>query len=99
MPWSRLHAMGELRGVAEGRERAVDEAHHLADRDRSRRPPQPVPALAAAPARHDAGVLQGDEDPLEELLGDLLTLRDVADLHELIPFRLGEVEESLERVE
>ena len=70
--------------------------HDVPDQDLLRRPPQAVAALAATLARDDARVLEGQQDPLEELLGDPLLLGDGAGRHEPALVGLGQVDERLE---
>ena len=62
--------------AAHVRERAVDGANHVGDRDLCRRPGEPVAALCAALAADEAVVPKVAEDVLEELERDLLRLRD-----------------------
>src|SRR3954447_10033109 len=57
---------------AHRRERPLDGADHVGDRDLRRRPVQPVAALGAALAAHETGVAQVAEDVLEELERDAL---------------------------
>ena len=99
VPRLRLHAVGQLHSVPERRERPVHDANDLSYQHLRRRPAEPVASLPAALARHDARVLERHEDPFEELLGDLLLLGDLVDLHEAALVGLGEVRERLERVQ
>src|SRR5687767_9697219 len=87
------NAMRELDGVAERGQRAVHHAHDVAEEDLRRRPPQPVATAAAALARDDAPVLERDENRLQELLRDLLRLRDLVDLDQTPILRVCEVDD------
>jgi len=70
----RPHPVGQLRRIPEGSEGPVHDADDLADQDLPGRPAQAVAALASSLARHHPGVLEGDQDPFQELLGDGLLL-------------------------
>ena len=63
-------------GPADRRERALDGAQDVGDRDLGGGPVEPVAALGAAPARDDPGRPQLAEDVLEELQRDVLRGRD-----------------------
>jgi hypothetical protein len=93
------HPAGQLGGVAEGGERAVEEPHDVADDDLGGTAGEAVPPFPSPPARHDPGVLEGQEDRLEELLGNPLPLGDLVRREDppVPPFR--EVDERLKGVE
>ena len=95
----RAHAVGQLHGVAEGGEGAVHDADHLAYEDLRGGATEAIAAFAAPLAGHEAGVLERDQDALQELLRDGLLLRDLVDLHEPPRVRFRQVEEGLEGVE
>ena len=89
----------ELDGVAERGERPVEEPHDVSDDDLGGRAAKVVAAVPAPAALHDPGVLEGQEDRLEELLGNPLARGDLVgrDGPSAPPFR--EVDERLEGVE
>ena len=90
---------GELGGVAERGERSVEEPHDVSDDDLGGRAAKLVAPLPSPAARHDPGVLEGQEDRLEELLGNPLALGDLAGRDDPRVPPLGEVDERLEGVE
>jgi hypothetical protein len=55
-------------------DRALDGANHVGDGDVVGGARKPVAALGAPPGAHDAGVLQLEQDVLEELERDVLRL-------------------------
>ena len=55
-------------------DRALDRAHDVGDRHLVGGPGQPVAALGAAAGADDAGVLQLQQDVLEELQRDVLSI-------------------------
>ena len=67
-----LDLLGPL--AAHVRDRALDGADHVGQRDLGRGLRQPVAAVGAPLALHEAGVLQVEQDVLEELQRDLLRL-------------------------
>ena len=93
------HQARELGGIAERGERPVEEPHDVSDDDLGGRVAKLVAPLPAPSALHDPGVLEGQEDRLEELLGNPLALGDLVgrDRPSVPPFR--EVEERLEGIE
>ena len=93
------HQAGELCGIAERGERPVEESHDVSDDNLGGRAAKLVAPLPASPALHDPGVLEGQENRLEELLGNPLALGDLVgrDGPSAPPFR--EVDERLEGVE
>ena len=70
-----LDLLGPL--AAHVRDRALDGADHVCQRDLGRVLCQPVAAFGAALALYEAGVLQVEQDVLEELQRDLLGRGDV----------------------
>jgi hypothetical protein len=94
-----LHQAGELGGIAERGERPVEESHDVSDDDLGRRAAKLVASLPAPAALHDPGVLEGQEDRFEKLLGNLLASGDLVrrDGPSVPPFR--KVEERLEGIE
>jgi hypothetical protein len=93
------HAAGQLGGVAERGERPVEEPHDVPDDDLGGRPAKAVAAHTPPQARHDPGVLEGQEDRLEELPRNPLPRGDLVSRHGSFVPPLGEVEERLEGVE
>jgi hypothetical protein len=89
----------ELDGVAERGERSVEESHDVSDDDLGGREAKLVTPLPAPAAFHDPGVLKGQENRFEELLGNPLAVGDLVgrDGPSAPPFR--EVDEGLEGVE
>jgi hypothetical protein len=94
-----LHEANELGGISERRERPVEEPHDVSDDDLGRRAAKLVASFPSPPAHHDPGVLEGQEDRLEELLGNPLPLGDLVRREDppVPPFR--EVDERLKGVE
>ena len=72
----RSDQAAQLLGIAEGSQRAVDQANDLAQPDFRSGAPQPVSALCAAHALHHARVLQFQKNQLEELFRQLLLIGD-----------------------
>jgi hypothetical protein len=93
------HQAGELDGIAEWGERPVEEPHDVSDDDLGGRAAKLVAPVPAPATLHDPGVLERQEDRLEELLGNPLALGDLVgrDGPSAPPFR--EVDERLEGVE
>ena len=94
-----LHEAGELGGIAERGERSVEEPHHVPDDDFGGRAAKLVAPFPSSPALHDPGILEGQEDRFEELLGNLLALGYLVgrDGPSIPPFR--EVDQRLEGIE
>jgi len=67
-----LHEAGELGSIAERGEWSVEEPHDVSDDDLGGRAAKLVASFPSPPALHDPGVLEGQEDRLEELLGNSL---------------------------
>ena len=66
-------------GAGNGRQRAVENAHDMADLDLGRRLGEAVAAVLALAALNETGIAQLAEDRVEELLRDLVGGRYVAD--------------------
>jgi hypothetical protein len=94
-----LHPASQVGGVRERSEGTVEEPDDVADDDLRRGAAEPIAPFPSPPARHDPGVLQGEEDRLQELLRDLLPLGDLAGRDDPAVPPLGEVRERLEGVE
>ena len=73
-----LDLLGSL--AADVRDRALDGADHVSQRDLGGILCQPVAAVGAPLALHEAGVLQVEQDVFQELERDLLRGRDVVTL-------------------
>jgi hypothetical protein len=89
----------QLVGVAERRERTVDEADDLAEMDVGGFAAQLVAALGATHTLHHAGVLEFEEDQFQELLGENLFVGDVADLDGALVMMAGKHHHGLQGVE
>lgn len=74
-----LDAAAERVGVLEGRQRTVDAAQNLAQKDLVGRALELVATVRAADADDDAHALEVAQDRLQELLRQLLFLSNVAD--------------------
>lgn len=90
---------GQLGGVAERGERPVEEPDDVSDDDLGGRAAKLVAPFPAPSALYDPGVLEGQEDRFEELLGNPLALGDLVarDGPSVPPFR--EMDERLEGIE
>ena len=80
------------------RERSLDGANHVGDRDLRRLAGEPVPAARAAPSLDQSGVLELEQDVLEELERDLLRLGESLTLDRLALGRSRELERRSHRV-
>jgi hypothetical protein len=79
-------------GARQVRERAVDGADDVGQRDLVRRAAQQVAAVDTAAALDDAGVAQVAEDVLEEAQGDALRVGDRLALYGLGTSECGELD-------
>src|SRR3954452_5841465 len=77
-----LGLLGRL--ILDVREGSLDGADHAGERDLLRRLSEPVAAAGAAASTHEAGVLQLEQDVLEELKRDVLRLRELLALDGLV---------------
>src|SRR4051794_39882895 len=84
--------------AADRRERPLDRADDVGDRDLRGGPVEPVAALGAALAAHEAGVAQVAQDVLEELQRDPLRLRDGVALRRPVAVGRGELDRGADRV-
>src|SRR5690606_31580220 len=79
--------------------RTVDNAHHFAKGDRVSTLEKHITTRLAAPAHHDAMVLQVEKDLLQELLWNALLLGDFGDeLRVVISMRAGQRDQGPQRV-
>src|SRR4051812_34234621 len=84
--------------AAHRRERSLDRADDVGDRDLARRPVEPVAALGAALAADETGVAHVAEDVLEELQRDALRLGERLALRRLSGLGGGELHRRADRV-
>ena len=70
----------------------------MADLDLRRQLGQPVAAILALAALHEAGIAQLAQDGIEEFLGDVVGDGDLVDESELSGRQFGKVDEGLEPV-
>jgi hypothetical protein len=91
--------MSELGCITEGGERSIDDPNDLPDAYLPWGASQTIASVATALARHDSGILQDDENGLEELLGYCAVLGEGVDLDEPGIPGLGQVDQGFERVE
>jgi hypothetical protein len=88
----------ELLGVAQGSERAVDEADDVAQGNFGGRAAQLISATRAADAVDDASVLQFEENQFEEFFRQIALGGDFADLNGTLLVAPSERHHSLQRV-
>ena len=84
---------GRVSRLAHARDRSqrpVDQADHVADSDRTRGFPQEVASVLSALALEKSGLLELEEDLLEELDRDPLPLREFADRKQRTPELMGD---------
>ena len=91
-----LHLLGPLPAYV--RDRALDRPDHVGKRDLLWRPGQPVAPFRAALALHEPGVLEVEQDALEELKRDLLSLGDQIALLRYSAWRRRELRSRAQRV-
>src|SRR5580704_2903156 len=89
----------QLLRVAKWGERAINEAHDLAQPDFIRFPAQLVAALGPANALNHARVLEFEEDEFQKLFRKILFVGDFANFDRALMVMTGEHHHGLERVE
>src|ERR1700690_626160 len=94
-----VNQFAQLFGVAEGGERAVNQADNLAQLDVGRVAAQLVAALGPANALDHAGVLQFQENQFQEFFREHLFIGDIADPNGALVMMAGEHHHGLEGVE
>lgn len=83
----------------DGRQRAVERTHNLAQRDFVGGARQIVTAVRAQPAVEKTGILEREQDLLKKLDRYLLAFGDLADLYNvLFGISRGQVDQSLDSV-
>src|SRR6266478_559295 len=89
----------QLVRISEGRERPVDQTDDFAQPDLGWRPAQPVSALGAAHALHDARILQFQKNQLQKLFRQIFFVSNVANSDRTLGVAPGQQHHRLQRIQ
>ena len=94
-----VNQVPKLLRVAKRRQRPVNQANDFAEPDLGGCPTQLVPALGAAHAVHDAGILQLQQDQLQEFFRKPFLVGNITDADGALVIPAGQHHQGLESIQ